>query len=74
MGYMRYSVYFTKTSILVKLAIAAIDTFISFTFLVSKCILAYLQYTYSIDTKPHPSNDSMIHYESFGFTLQFTKQ
>lgn len=68
---MRYSVYYTKTSILLKLAIAAIDVFVSFMFLLAKSILAYLQYKYSKNESSHnhPDDNAMIHYKSFGFTL-----
>lgn len=76
---MRYSVYYTKTSILIKLAIAAIDTFISFAFLSAKAILVVIQYkNCEGNSNPHPPDDDEVKktivriiYKSFGFTIQF---
>lgn len=69
---MRYSVYYTKSSILIKLAIAAIDTFLSFFFLTAKAIVAFLYYKWSKNDNSGnllPSDASMVSFKSFGFTF-----
>ena len=74
MAYMRYSVYFDKRSVFIKLAISFVNVLISFVSLITKLCLVYFRlYKDSIDdmSGTHPSQESSAAYKSFGITFSF---
>jgi len=73
MGYMRYSVYFDKSSIFFKLVIASLNVLISFAACVTKGVLVYVTlYNGSKDKEgSYPSKEMQDTYQSFGITFIF---